>query len=101
MNKTEQETAFSEETIKFRPHTVYNFFGPLNRPRRLLKGWHLFPFHSYIQIFRQCRCFDIDCWLNRPINFAGTIILVSGRAAAWLVESLPYNPEAQVRYPAG
>ena len=45
MDKTEQETHFSEETIKFRPHTAYKFFGPFNRPRRLLKGWHLFPFH--------------------------------------------------------
>ena len=45
MNKTEQETLFSEETIKFRPHIVYKFFGPFSRPRRLLKGWHLFPFH--------------------------------------------------------
>ena len=45
MNKTEQETPFSEETIKFRPHIVYKFVGPFHRPRRLLKGWHLFPFH--------------------------------------------------------
>ena len=45
MNKTEQETPFSEETIKFRPHIVYKFFGPFNRPRRVFKGWHLFPFH--------------------------------------------------------
>ena len=45
MNKTEQETPFSEETNKFRPHIVYTFFGPFYRPRRLLKGWHLFPLH--------------------------------------------------------
>ena len=45
VNKTKQETPFSEQTIKFRPHIIYNFFGPFNRPRRLLKGWHLFPFH--------------------------------------------------------
>ena len=38
VNKTEQETPFSEKTIKFRPHIVYKFFGPFNRPRRLLKG---------------------------------------------------------------
>ena len=40
----EQETRFSEEIIKFRPHIVYTFFSPFIRPRRLLKGWHLFPF---------------------------------------------------------
>ena len=45
MNRTEQETPFSEKTIKFAPHVVYKFFVPFNRPRRLLKGWHLFPFH--------------------------------------------------------
>ena len=44
MNKTEQETPFFEKSIKFRPHIVYIFFGPFNRPRRLLKRWHLFPF---------------------------------------------------------
>ena len=50
--KTEQGTPFSEETIKFRPHILYTFFGPFNRPRRLLKGWHLFPFHSvYYMIY--------------------------------------------------
>ena len=27
MNKTEQETSFSEKTIKFTPHIVYTFFG--------------------------------------------------------------------------
>ena len=46
MNKTEQETPSSEETIKFRPRIGYTFFGPFNRPGRLLKGWNLFPFHS-------------------------------------------------------
>ena len=46
MNKIEQETPFPEETIKFRHHIEYKFFGSFNRPRRLLKGWHLFPFHS-------------------------------------------------------
>ena len=45
MNKTEQETHFSEKTIKFRSHIIYKFFGPFNLPRRLLKGWHLLPFH--------------------------------------------------------
>ena len=45
MNKTEQETPFSENVIKFRAHIVYTSFGPVNRPQRLLKGWHLFPFH--------------------------------------------------------
>ena len=36
VNKTEQETHFSEKTIKFRPHTVYIYIyiyiGPFNRP---------------------------------------------------------------------
>ena len=30
---------------------MYTFFGPFNRPRRLLKGWHLFPFHSVYEAF--------------------------------------------------
>ena len=46
MNKTEQETPFSEENIKFSPHIVYTFFGPFNRRRRQLKGWHLYPLHA-------------------------------------------------------
>ena len=46
MNETEQETPFSEKTINFRPRIVYTFFDPFNCPRRLLKGWHLFPFHE-------------------------------------------------------
>ena len=52
MNKADQETPFSEKTIKFRPHIVYKFFGPFNSPRRLLQGWHLFPFQpvQYIHL---------------------------------------------------
>ena len=58
MDKSEQETPFSEKTIKFRPRIVciyiyiyiyiylFIYIGPLNRPQRLLKGWHLFPFHT-------------------------------------------------------
>ena len=55
MNKTEQETPFSGETIKFRPHIVYKFFGPFNRLRRLLKGCHLFSFHP-VELFSQELC---------------------------------------------
>ena len=58
MNKTEQETPFPEEPIKFRPHIVYKLFGPFNRPRRLLKGWHLFLFNPvYILGRRVLRIF--------------------------------------------
>ena len=60
MNKTEQETSFSEKTIKFILYIVYKFFGPFNRPRRLLKGWHLFPFHS------------VETKLNLMEKFIGT-----------------------------
>ena len=45
MNKSAKETPFSEKTIKFRTHIVYTFFGTFNRPRRLSKGWYLFPIH--------------------------------------------------------
>ena len=55
MNKTEQETRFLEKTIKFRPHIAYTFFDPVNRPRRLLKGWHLFPFHPVYRVYQKVR----------------------------------------------
>ena len=46
MKKTGQETIFSEKTIKFRPHIVCMYiYIPFNLPRRLLKGWDLFPLH--------------------------------------------------------
>ena len=50
MNKAEQEIPFSEETIKFRPHFVHKFVCPFNRPRGLLKGWHLFPFNPVYHV---------------------------------------------------
>ena len=31
-------------------HIAYTFFDPFNRPRRLLKGWLLFPFHYVLYI---------------------------------------------------
>ena len=43
---------FSEKTIKFRLHNVYTFFGPFNHPRRLLRGWHLFPFHPVENLYQ-------------------------------------------------
>ena len=61
MNKTEQETPFSKKTIKFRPHIIYIYIyiyiGPFNRPGRLLKGWHLFPFHPVIEDWTFYRLF--------------------------------------------
>ena len=37
-------------TIPNRWSYIYNF-GPFNRPRRLLKGWYLFPLHSVFPKF--------------------------------------------------
>ena len=62
MNKRQQETPFSEKTIKFRPDIVCVcvYIGLLNRSQRLLKGGHLFPFHpvffsSWLSlIFHRC-----------------------------------------------
>ena len=50
MNKTVQETPFFLRKLSsLDPHMIY--IGPYNRPRRLLKGWHLFLFHPvYIKI---------------------------------------------------
>ena len=55
MNKTEQETPFSEKTIKFRPINLYIyiyiyiyifiFLWSFKKSWQLLEGWHLYHFH--------------------------------------------------------
>ena len=71
MNKTEHETPFSENTIKFRPHIVYNYiFDLFNRPRRLLIGWHLFPFHPVYA------CKNLLVGTNLTVSFGRHLLLL-------------------------
>ena len=59
------------------------YIGPFNRPRRLLKGWHLFPFHSVCPSCEPC-CFEVGkaswvweaavCRINNNVELNNVIL---------------------------
>ena len=63
------------KTIKFRPHAIYNFFGPFNCPRRLFKGWHLFPFHP-VYLATSCTSTVIASFLHKRIIFRVPFLII-------------------------
>ena len=111
MNKTEQETPFSEKTIKFRPHIIYKFFGPFNRPRRRMALISLPPVymgfvatHSWeLKIY--INSLSVEKWLHTNViskaeNYKPRFPISSGAfcALASLFTSLQYCLEMLVHY---
>ena len=63
------------------PILYIHFFNPFNRPRRLLKWWHLFPFHREVWAFWGFSVRHHQMSLAQVINY---MIMIANGIRGWV-----------------